>query len=227
MPGLVRAPVLLSQVRDRDTIMTMQPERHHEPARDVDVLPAEDAPNGSAVIVTDRGTDLPASLPSVERKPFHASRLRWWLTVVAVAALAGAALWVRLSPGTVLVRYKTVPVDRGRIVASVTATGTVNPVISVQVGSQVSGKVAKLFADFNSVVAQGQVIAMLDDKPFRAKVGQAKATLKSARGNLARAQTALAQRRLELDRAIRLRRQSFVSQAELDLARTNYRDAEA
>ncbi len=208
-------------------MMTMRSERHHEPARDGDVLTAVDAPNDSAVMVTDRGTPLAASLPSVERKPSRASRLRRWLTVAAVAALAGAALWVWLSPGTVLVRYKTVPVDRGRIVASVTATGTVNPVISVQVGSQVSGKIAKLFADFNSVVRQGQVIAMLDDKPFRARVGQAQATLKSARGNLARAQTALAQRRLELDRAIRLRRQGFVSQAELDLARTNYRDAEA
>ena len=71
-------------------------------------------------------------------------------------------------------------IDRGPITSLVTATGAVNPVISVQVGSQVSGKIAKLYADFNSVVREGQVLASIDQKPYQAKVSQAKAALKSA-----------------------------------------------
>ncbi len=85
-------------------------------------------------------------------------------------ALAGAALWMWLSPGAALVRYKTVPVDREPIVASVTATGTVNPMASAQVGSQVSGKIAKLFADLNSVVTEGQVIGV-DNRDFKLTPG--------------------------------------------------------
>jgi HlyD family secretion protein len=218
---------LAGEIGDSNPIMTMQPERQREPAGNGGVLPVDGMPNGAGVIVANHGTGLPASLPSVKRKPYRGPRLRLWLAGAAVTALAGAALWVWLSPDAALVRYKTVPVDRGPIVASVTATGTVNPVVSVQVGSQVSGKIAKLFADFNSVVTEGQVIAMIDDKPFRARVKQATATLKSARGNLARAKTTLAQRALELNRASRLRIRGFVSQAELDLAKTNYRDAQA
>ncbi|HSA65763.1 MAG TPA: biotin/lipoyl-binding protein, partial [Nitrospira sp.] len=66
----------------------------------------------------------------------------------------------------------------------VTATGTVNPVVSVQVGSQVSGKIDKLFADFNSIVKEGQVLAQIDQQPFKARVRQARAAMKSAKGNL-------------------------------------------
>lgn len=69
----------------------------------------------------------------------------------------------------------------------VTATGIVNPVVSVQVGSQVSGKVAHLFADFNSVVTKGQILAQIDQQPFKARVSQARAAVKSARGNLVKA----------------------------------------
>jgi HlyD family secretion protein len=109
----------------------------------------------------------------------------------------------------------------------VTATGTVNPVVSVQVGSQVSGKIAELFADFNSVVKQGQVLAQIDQQPFQARVSQARAAVKSARGNLAKAKNMVNQRKLELDRMAALRPEAFVSQADLDLAETNYRDATA
>jgi HlyD family secretion protein len=119
------------------------------------------------------------------------------------------------------------PVDRGPITAIVTATGTVNPVVSVLVGSQVSGKIAKLFADFNSAVTQGQTLAQIDPQPFTARVAQARAAVKSAGGNLAKAKNMAAQRRRERDRIAALRPEAFVSQADLDLADTNYRDAEA
>lgn len=150
-----------------------------------------------------------------------------WSALIGMVALAGAVSWYWLAPQAPVVRYKTAQVDRGPVVSMVTATGTVNPVISVQVGSQVSGIVQSLSADFNSVVKQGQVIAQIDPAPFQAKVAQARANLRTARGNLTKARAALAQHKLELDRMIQLRKQEFVAQADLDLAETNYRDAAA
>ncbi|MBI3603059.1 MAG: efflux RND transporter periplasmic adaptor subunit [Nitrospirae bacterium] len=154
-------------------------------------------------------------------------RLGLALSVAGGTIVAGAVLWYWLSPGEPPVRYKTVPVDRGPITAVVTATGTVNPVISVQVGSQVTGKIKALYADFNSVVTQGEAIAQIDPASFQARVNQARASLRNAQGALVKAQAALAQRKLELGRSETLRRQQFVSQADLDLARTNFRDAAA
>lgn len=147
--------------------------------------------------------------------------------MVGVLTLLAAALWHWWSNDPVNGHYKTVTIDRGPITALVTATGAVNPVISVQVGSQVSGKIAKLYADFNSVVREGQVLASIDQKPYQAKVSQAKAALKSAQAGLAKARNMLVQKTLELNRMAALRKEQFVAQADLDLARTNARDAEA
>nr|MBI3614836.1 efflux RND transporter periplasmic adaptor subunit [Nitrospirota bacterium] len=154
-------------------------------------------------------------------------RLGLLLSIAGAGIFAGLAIWWWVAPGSPPVGYKTVLVDRGPISAFVTATGTVNPVISVQVGSQVSGKIKTLFADFNSMVTQGQVIAQIDPALFEARVKQARASLRNAKGSLVKAETALAQRKLELDRMDALRRQEFVPQADLDLAKTNFRDAEA
>lgn len=155
------------------------------------------------------------------------SRLPWLVGGLAVFLLIGAGAWYWFNGGPPPVQYKTALVDRGPITAIVTATGTVNPVVSVLVGSQVSGKIAKLFVDFNSVVTQGQPLAQIDQLPFQSRVNQARAVVKSARGNVAKAQNLAAQRKLERDRMATLRKQAFVSQADLDLANTNYRDAAA
>jgi HlyD family secretion protein len=149
------------------------------------------------------------------------------LAIMSATIIAGVALWHWLSPSAPPVSYKTALVDRGLITATVTATGTVNPVVSVQVGSQVSGKIKALYADFNSVVTRGQAIAQIDPAIYRSRVNQARASLSNSKGALVKAQAALAQRKLELDRMDTLRRQEFVSQADLDLARTNFRDAAA
>jgi HlyD family secretion protein len=176
--------------------------------------------------LSDHEHRLPASvitLPSRRKR----SRLPWLIGIVALLAIIGAGTWYWWTAGTPPVHYKTALVDRGPITAIVTATGTVNPVVSVQVGSQISGKITQLMADFNSVVAKGQVLAMIDQQPFQAKVSQARAALKSGRGNLAKAKNMAAQRKRERDRMATLRQQAFVSQADLDLAETNYRDAQA
>jgi alkyl sulfatase BDS1-like metallo-beta-lactamase superfamily hydrolase len=139
--------------------------------------------------------------------------------------LAGVGYWYSSSPGVPVTTYKTARVDRGPISAVVTATGTVNPVITVQVGSQVSGIIKALYADYNSIVKAGQVVALVDPEPFQAKVDQARASLKTAQSSLSKARTDLAQRKLEMDRMAELQGQDFVAQADLDLAVTNYRDA--
>ncbi len=155
------------------------------------------------------------------------TRLPWIIGTAAFLTLLGAATWYWWGSTAPPLQYRTVSVDRGPITAIVTATGTVNPLISVQVGSQVSGKIAKLFADFNSVVTQGQVLAQIDQQPYLARVSQARAAAKSTKGNLTKAVNMAAQRQRERDRMATLRKQAFVSQADLDLAETNYRDATA
>jgi HlyD family secretion protein len=146
---------------------------------------------------------------------------------IAVLLLIGAGTWYWFNGGPPPIQYKTALVDRGPITSIVTATGTVNPVVSVLVGSQVSGKIAKLFVDFNAVVKQGQPLAQIDPLPFQSRVNQARAAVKSAAGNLAKATNMAAQRKRERDRMAALRTQAFVSQADLDLAETNHRDADA
>jgi HlyD family secretion protein len=86
------------------------------------------------------------------------------------------------------VRFRTAVVERGELSAYVSATGTLNPVTMVQVGTQVSGTIEKLFADYNTVVREGQIVAQLDQASFRAKVSQAEASLENARADLKNAQ---------------------------------------
>src|SRR5262245_25242763 len=85
-------------------------------------------------------------------------------------------------------RYRLAAVEQGEISAYVSATGTLNPVIMVQVSTQVSGTIEKLFADYNSAVHDGQVIAQLDQASFQAKVAQSDASLENARADLKNAQ---------------------------------------
>jgi len=125
------------------------------------------------------------------------------------------------------VRYRSAPVERGPVVSLVTATGTINPVVSVQVGTQVSGMIKSLHADFNSVVKAGDIVAVIDPEPFKARRDQAASNLEMSRANVARAKTDLAQRKRELDRVRSLVAQQFVSQNDVDVATTNFQAAEA
>ena len=125
------------------------------------------------------------------------------------------------------VRYRTATVERGAVVSVVTATGSINPVVSVQVGTQVSGMIKSLHADFNSVVKAGDIVATIDPEPFRARRDQAASNLEMAKANVARARTEQAQRQRELDRAKSLVAQQFVSQNDVDVAITNAQGADA
>jgi HlyD family secretion protein len=125
------------------------------------------------------------------------------------------------------IRYRTAAVDRGSVVSVVSATGTINPVVSVQVGTQVSGMIKSLHADFNSRVKAGETVAVIDPEPFRARRDQAASNLEMARSNVARAKVDLAQRKRELERVQALIAQQFVSQNDVDVALTNQQSAEA
>ena len=198
-----------------------------EPVRQVptsEVIPLPSAHPAPPSLDRDRAQSVTViPLP----QPRRSSRRLLLFSILSGLLLIGAGAWYWFNGGPPPVQYKTALVDRGPITSLVTATGTVNPVVSVQVGSQVSGKIAKLFADFNSEVTQGQPLAQIDQLPFQSRVRQARASVKSAEGNLAKARNMAAQRKRERDRIATLRRQAFVSQADLDLADTNYRDADA
>ena len=111
--------------------------------------------------------------------------------------VAAAAIWFysRHSPAPA---YVTAPVDRGDIDATVTTTGNLNAVITVQVGSQVSGNIIALYADFNTKVKKGQLVAEIDPAPFNAAVAQATATLNAAKAAVDTAQATLAKSQSDL-----------------------------
>src|SRR6202140_108865 len=123
----------------------------------------------------------------------------------------------------------TAKVERGDIHDVVEATGTINAVITVQVGSQVSGVIAKLFVDFNSRVHKGDLIALIDPALFQGAVQQAdadlnsaKANLLAARANLEKAKASMVQTKADYERASQLTRENITSQQQLDLAKANY-----
>jgi HlyD family secretion protein len=153
-------------------------------------------------------------------------RLGLILAVAAIGLAIGGYVFFngeRKAP----IRYRTAPVDRGSVVSIVSATGTINPGVSVQVGTQVSGMIKSLHADFNSRVKAGDTVAVIDPEPFRARRDQAASNLEMARSNVARAKVDLAQRKRELDRVQSLIAQQFVSQNDVDVALTNQQSAEA
>jgi HlyD family secretion protein len=117
-------------------------------------------------------------------------------------------------------KYTTTKIERGDISVIVTATGTLDALTTVQVGSQVSGTISQLYADFNSIVKKGQVIAQLDPTFLKAQVAQAEADLEKANAQLNQAKR-------ELDRAKTLSEKNLISQADLDVALTNYEAASA
>jgi len=110
-------------------------------------------------------------------------------------------------------------VSRGDLVATVSATGTLNPLVTVLVGSQVSGTIESLSADFNSPVSRGDVIAQIDPALFRARVAQAEASLKSAEAARDRAWVSVLDARRNLARIAELQARQMVSESELDAAR--------
>jgi len=122
-------------------------------------------------------------------------------------------------------KYITDKITRGDIKSTVSATGTVNAVTTVQVGTQVSGTIQKLFVDFNSPVKKGQLLAQIDPAIFESQVGQARANLLSARANLEKSQVMLRDTKTTLERNKILYAKNFIAKSDLDTSETNYLSA--
>ena len=149
--------------------------------------------------------------------------------VAVVLGIAGAAYWY-FGGKPAQAAYRLAKLERGSLVAAVSATGTLNPVVSVQVGSQVSGQIKEIFVDYNSVVKQGEVIARIDPESFALRVNQAVADLESGRAtaltqraNLAalqaevsRSEVTLGEAERDLKRNQSLVEKGFISQAALE-----------
>ncbi len=152
-----------------------------------------------------------------------------WIGGIVVAAGAVAALSLgggRRNSGPA--KYETVKVERGKIVAKVTASGTLSALVTVQVGTQVSGRIQDLYVDFNSPVHKGEVLAKIDPQFFKAAVEQAKANLVAAEGNLAKAKAQAADAHRQYVRAKSLVEQGqLIAQSDLDTADANAQAADA
>jgi len=145
-------------------------------------------------------------------------RVAW--VVGGVLVLSLVAFHYRAEGRTPDVRFTTLVADHGPVVAKVTASGTLSALVTVQVGSQVSGRIQKLNADFNSKVRRGEVLAKIDPRLFQADVEKARANDVAARGNLARAQAQAADADRQFQRSKDLFARKLVSQADFDTART-------
>lgn len=158
------------------------------------------------------------------------------LIILLLAAGGGYWYWQKRNAGP---EYRTTKIERGTITASVSATGTLSPVVQVQVGSQVSGQLRDVLVDFNSEVKQGQIIARIDPQTFEYRVKQAQADVDAARAQIltqqaniaaqralvAKAEVDLAQAKRDLDRKTQLVDKGFISGAERETAQAVYNSA--
>ena len=148
-------------------------------------------------------------------------------TLLLLGAAIGAYAYYTMRSGEFIPEVTTVTVSRGAIADTVGATGTLEAVTTVQVGSQVSGIIKDLYADFNSIVRQGEVIARLDPSLFETQIEQARANLARARADVERQRVAVDDARTNLTRAEGLAEKNLIPNTELEAAHVSRRSAEA
>lgn len=183
-----------------------------------------------------------------------ASNRKWVIALpllAAVVAVGGFSFY----NSSKKVDYLTAKIERGEIDSVISSTGTVNAVINVQVGSQVSGNIVELHADWNSHVHKGDLVAVIDPVPFQAKVDQAKAAIESAKAsvvngkaslkkadadianafanvknqeaNIVKAKSAVSDAKVKLDRRVLMKKDGIIAQEDLDTAQATYDQAVA
>lgn len=196
----------------------------------------------------------PIEHESARREPRRLSKAKWLVLIaLALSMVTAVAFFYARRSGKPA--YITAEVDRGDIESAITATGNCNAVVTVQVGSQVSGNIIALYADFNTKVKQGQLVARIDPAIFKAQVDQAKANLDTSKAaamtaraglqkslsdlasaqanvaaqkaNVVKAQSVVALDRVENERRIVLLRQDATSKEDADTAQANYDQAVA
>ena len=195
----------------------------------------------------------PAAAPTSVRG--HQRVPRWLFVLTGLLLAAGIATYLYVHPPSPQSPYQTARLTRGPLLANISSTGTLNAVITVQVGSQISGQVKELYADFNSQVVKDQVIARIDPEIFQAQVNQARAQVEAAQATVLNQRAMLAKTRADLEssraalasahaqtakalvavtdglrtlgRQQALRRQELIAQADVDAAQVAYDSAVA
>jgi HlyD family secretion protein len=145
---------------------------------------------------------------------------KWVVVFLIAGAVLAGGIWHFKRGKNDAPQYQTAVVERGELTQVVTATGTLNPVVNVTVGSQVSGRISKLYVDYNSIVSSNQVIAEIDPATYKAAVEQAQADLASAKANLELQQA-------EAERSADLFTNKLISGSDYDTATANLHEAEA
>lgn len=146
------------------------------------------------------------------------------VVIVIIAAVAAFVLFRNKGSEP---KYRTDKIVKGDIITTVTATGTVNAVTTVLVGTQVSGTIKQLYVDFNSAVKKGQIIAQIDPALFDEQVAQAKANLLAAKANVEKAEASLVDAKRTRDRNAELFSKNLIARSDFDTADTNYETAKA
>jgi HlyD family secretion protein len=154
-------------------------------------------------------------------------RRRLFLLGVAIVVLAGAGIAWEVHGRTPPIEYRTAPVSRGDVTRTVTATGSVNPETTVQVGSYVSGIIQSVSCDFNTQVRKGQVCAKIDPRPYETTIAQERANVTAAQAQLAKDQTNLGLTQRAYQRSQALAAQQLLSQDQLDTAEAAAKQAQA
>jgi HlyD family secretion protein len=148
----------------------------------------------------------------------------FWIVGIAIVVFVAGGLWFfsSKSPDDAGPAYSVSKIERGDIASSVSATGSLSPVITVQVGSQVSGTIQHLYADFNSQVKKGELIAQNDPALFQARLAEAEANLKSARAASEKAWVGVLDAKRQWERLQSLQQQKLVSESDVDIAKFAY-----
>lgn len=166
----------------------------------------------------------PAAQPPTARRM---SKGRIGAVIAALAVSVGALLLIVRHNRPEAPKYETVLVERGSLQAKITATGTLSALVTVTVGSQVSGRIQALFADFNSPVKKGQKIAQIDPQLFQAAVENARANLAAAKGQLDVAKAKALDAHRQFTRSKEMSERKLIAQADLDTAESNSLAADA
>jgi HlyD family secretion protein len=147
--------------------------------------------------------------------------------IALVIFLLVPGLYFYFQSGNTGPKFRTEKVVRGDIRATVTATGTMNAVVTVLVGTQVSGTIKTLYVDFNSPVKKGQILAQIDPATFQAQVEQARANLLLAKANVEKSEAALLDAKRTMERNKTLFDRNLIARSDFDTSETNYQSAAA
>lgn len=171
------------------------------------------------------------SAPESESRPDRWKLVKtivgWVLALAVIAGLVFGGLAYRKKTAVVEPKFRTQKIEKATVAAKVTATGTLSARVTVQVGTQVSGRLSQIFVDFNSQVKKGQIVAKLDPLLFQAAIARSQASLLQAKGQKVKAQTNVEQALRVLERAKKLKAEGLAGDQDVEIAQTAYESSKA